>query len=173
MTIDQAGCAGNGKKIAIYPGTFDPITMGHVDIVERAAELFDKVIVAIARNPAKTTLFSVEERLKMIQDCFPADNRKIEVVAVQGLIVNYANSVGAKVLVKGLRALSDFDYEFQLALMNRRLERDVETLFLMTGLRWIYISSSIVKDVASHGGDVEGLVPDHVGDKLKAHFSTK
>ena len=109
----------------------------------------------------------------MIQDCFPADNKKIQVVAVQGLIVNYAKSVGAKVLVKGLRALSDFDYEFQLALMNRRMERDVETVFLMTGLRWIYISSSIVKDVASHGGDVNGLVPDHVGDKLRAHFSRK
>ena len=173
MTIDQAGSASEEKKIAIYPGTFDPITMGHLDIVKRAAELFDKVIIAIARNPAKTTLFSVEERLKMIQDCFPADNKKIQVVAVQGLIVNYAKSVGAKVLVKGLRALSDFDYEFQLALMNRRMERDVETVFLMTGLRWIYISSSIVKDVASHGGDVNGLVPDHVGDKLRAHFSRK
>jgi pantetheine-phosphate adenylyltransferase len=173
MTIDQAESASEEKKIAIYPGTFDPITMGHLDIVKRAAELFDKVIIAIARNPAKTTLFSVEERLKMIQDCFPAENKKIQVVAVQGLIVNYAKSVGARALVKGLRALSDFDYEFQLALMNRRMERDVETVFLMTGLRWIYISSSIVKDVASHGGDVNGLVPDHVGDKLRAHFSTK
>jgi pantetheine-phosphate adenylyltransferase len=173
MTIYQAVSASEEKKIAIYPGTFDPITMGHLDIVKRAAELFDKVIIAIARNPAKTTLFSVEERLKMIQDCFPAENKKIQVVAVQGLIVNYAKSVGARALVKGLRALSDFDYEFQLALMNRRMERDVETVFLMTGLRWIYISSSIVKDVASHGGDVNGLVPDHVGDKLRAHFSTK
>ena len=171
MTSDQAGNAGNKKKIAIYPGTFDPITMGHLDIVERAAELFDKVIVAIARNPAKTTLFSVEERLNMIRECFPSANSNIEVVAVQGLVVDYANKVGAKVLVKGLRALSDFDYEFQLALMNRRMERDVETVFLMTGLRWIYISSSIVKDVASHGGDVNGLVPEHVGDKLRSHFS--
>ena len=170
---DQAGSVAKDNKIAIYPGTFDPITMGHLDIVERAAELFDKVIIAIARNPAKTTLFSVEERLEMIKNCFPAGNKKIQIVAVQGLIVDYANRVGAKVLVKGLRALSDFDYEFQLALMNRRMERDVETLFLMTGLRWIYISSSIVKDVASHGGDVKGLVPDHVGDKLRAHFSTK
>lgn len=169
----MTGTVRKDNKIAIYPGTFDPITMGHLDIVERAAELFDKVIIAIARNPAKTTLFSVEERLEMIESCFPADNKKIQVVAVQGLIVDYANSVGAKVLVKGLRALSDFDYEFQLALMNRRMERDVETLFLMTGLRWIYISSSIVKDVASHGGDVNGLVPDHVGDKLRAHFATK
>lgn len=169
----MTGIVDKDNKIAIYPGTFDPITMGHLDIVERAAELFDKVIIAIARNPAKTTLFSVEERLEMIENCFPADNKKIQVVAVEGLIVKYANSVGAKVLVKGLRALSDFDYEFQLALMNRRMERDVETLFLMTGLRWIYISSSIVKDVASHGGDVNGLVPDHVGDKLRAHFSTK
>jgi pantetheine-phosphate adenylyltransferase len=157
-------------KIAIYPGTFDPITMGHMDIVERATELFDKVIVALARNPAKTTLFNLEERLEMVRKCFPKNN-KVEVAAVQGLVVDYANSVGANVLIKGLRALSDFDYEFQLALMNRRLEREVETVFLMTGLRWIYISSSIVKDVASHGGDVSGLVPDHVGEKLRAHYT--
>lgn len=157
-------------KIAIYPGTFDPITMGHMDIVERATELFDKVIVALARNPAKTTLFTLEERLEMVRKCFPKNN-KVEVAAVQGLVVDYANSVGANVLIKGLRALSDFDYEFQLALMNRRLEREVETVFLMTGLRWIYISSSIVKDVASHGGDVSGLVPDHVGEKLRAHYT--
>lgn len=173
MTKYRSGSSKKSKNIAIYPGTFDPITMGHLDIVERATELFDKVIIAIARNPAKTTLFTVEERLQMIQECFPKDNKKVEVVAVQGLIVDYANSVGAKVLVKGLRALSDFDYEFQLALMNRRMERDVETVFLMTGLRWIYISSSIVKDVASHGGDVNGLVPDHVRDRLRANYSKK
>jgi pantetheine-phosphate adenylyltransferase len=106
----------------------------------------------------------------MVRKCFPKNN-KVEVAAVQGLVVDYANSVGANVLIKGLRALSDFDYEFQLALMNRRLEREVETVFLMTGLRWIYISSSIVKDVASHGGDVSGLVPDHVGEKLRAHYT--
>jgi len=170
MSITMPGVDEDQKKVAIYPGTFDPITMGHIDIVERATELFDKVIVAIARNPAKTTLFTLDERLEMIRACFP-ENKKVEVAAVRGLVVEYANSVGANVLVKGLRALSDFDYEFQLALMNRRLERDVETVFLMTGLRWIYISSSIVKDVARHGGDVSGLVPDHVGEKLRAHFA--
>ena len=173
MTIDHTGSGDRKKKIAIYPGTFDPITMGHLDIVKRAAELFDEVKIAIARNPAKKTLFSVEERLQMIQECFPGSNHKIEAVAVQGLVVDYANSIGANVLVKGLRALSDFDYEFQLALMNRRIERDIETVFLMTGLRWIYISSSIVKDVASHGGDVSGLVPDHVNEKLKAHYTSR
>jgi pantetheine-phosphate adenylyltransferase len=171
MSTDHSSKPEGCEKIAIYPGTFDPITMGHLDIVERATELFDKVIIAIARNPAKTTLFTVEERIQMIRDCFPEGNNKVEVVAVQGLVVEYAKRVGAKVFIKGLRALSDFDYEFQLALMNRRLERDVETVFLMTGLRWIYISSSIVKDVASHGGDVNGLVPDHVGEKLRAHYA--
>ncbi|MBC8317034.1 MAG: pantetheine-phosphate adenylyltransferase [Desulfobulbaceae bacterium] len=171
MSISRSDRPAHRGKIAIYPGTFDPITMGHLDIVERASEIFDKVIIAIARNPAKTTLFTIEERLQMIQECFSEDNKKVEVVAIQGLVVDYASTVGAKVLVKGLRALSDFDYEFQLALMNRRMVRDVETVFLMTGLRWIYISSSIVKDVASHGGDVQGLVPDLVGDRLRAHYS--
>jgi pantetheine-phosphate adenylyltransferase len=170
MSIAKPAIDKGQGKIAIYPGTFDPITMGHIDIVERASELFDKVIVALARNPAKTTLFTLEERLEMARKSFQS-NEKVEVDAVQGLTVDYASSVGANVLVKGLRALSDFDYEFQLALMNRRLEREVETVFLMTGLRWIYISSSIVKDVASHGGDVSGLVPDHVGEKLRAHYS--
>ena len=154
------------QKIAIYPGTFDPITMGHMDIVQRATELFDKVIVAIARNPAKTTLFDVEERLEMIRNCFPR-NKKVEVAAVEGLVVEYANKVGANVLVKGLRALSDFDYEFQLALMNRWLNRDIQTVFLMTGLRWIFTSSSIIKEAASFGGDVSGMVPPYVEQRLK------
>ena len=170
MSIRKPGVGNGQKQIAIYPGSFDPVTMGHLDIVERAAELFDKVIVAIARNPAKKTLFTEEERLDMIRECFPG-NSKVEVAAVQGLVVDYANSVGARILIKGLRALSDFDYEFQLALMNRRLDREIETVFLMTGLRWIYISSSIVKDVASHGGDVSGLVPEHVNARLRAYYA--
>jgi len=158
------------ERIVVYPGTFDPITMGHLDIITRANELFDRVIVAVARHPSKTPLFTLEERLQMIQDCFEGTNKKIEIEAVSGLLVEYAFKKGAKSIVRGLRAVSDFEYEFQLALMNRRLERHVETVFLMTGLRWIFISSSIIKDAAQHGGDVSGLVPEHVQQKLKEKY---
>ncbi len=155
------------EDIAVYPGTFDPITMGHLDIIQRALNLFDKVIIAVGENVAKKTLFSLEERLEMIRDCFPPGDTRIEVTAVKGLLVDYAYTRGAKAIVRGLRAVSDFDYEFQLALMNRRIEREVETVFLMTGFRWIYISSSIIKEAARHGGDVSGLVPDHVCERLR------
>ncbi len=161
------------ETIAVYPGTFDPITMGHLDIIQRALHLFDKVVIAVAENAAKKTLFSLEERLEMIRDCFPPDDKRIEVAAVKGLLVDYAYTKGARVIVRGLRAVSDFDYEFQLALMNRRIEREVETVFLMTGFRWIYISSSIIKEAARHGGDVSGLVPDHVCEKLRQCFLVK
>lgn len=158
------------ERIAVYPGTFDPITRGHLDIINRALSLFDRLIVAVAINASKQPLFSLEERMEMIRDCFPADEKRIEVDAVSGLLVDYAYTKGAKAIIRGLRAVSDFDYEFQLALMNRRIEREVETVFLMTGFRWIYISSSIIKDAARHGGDVGGLVPDHVCEKLRERF---
>lgn len=160
------------ETIAVYPGTFDPITNGHLDIIHRSLEIFDKVIVAIAKNANKDALFPQEERLQMIRDCFPATESRIVVDSVDGLLVDYAYTKGAKAIVRGLRAVSDFDYEFQLALMNRRIERDVETVFLMTGLRWIYISSSIIKDVARYGGDTSGLIPDHVCEKLRKVFMT-
>ncbi|VAW36342.1 Phosphopantetheine adenylyltransferase [hydrothermal vent metagenome] len=157
--------------VAVYPGTFDPITMGHLDIIRRALEIFDRVIVAVARNPAKTPLFSLEERLRMIKDSLsPGEEERIEIEAVEGLLVDFAYRKGAKAIVRGLRAVSDFDYEFQMALMNRRLEREVETVFLMTAFRWIYISSSIIKDAARHGGDISGLVPDHVCERLREKF---
>lgn len=159
-----------GQRIAVYPGTFDPVTMGHLDIIKRALHLFDKVIVALASNPGKEPLFSLVERQEMIRACFPADQDRVEVDEVAGLLVDYAYRRGAKAIVRGLRAVSDFDYEFQLALMNRRIEREVETVFLMTGFRWIYISSSIIKDAARHGGDVSGLVPDHVCERLRQRF---
>lgn len=161
------------ERIAVYPGTFDPITMGHLDIIQRALHLFDKVVIAVAENVAKKTLFPLDERLEMIRTCFSPDDKRIEVTAVKGLLVDYAYTKGARAIVRGLRAVSDFDYEFQLALMNRRIEREVETVFLMTGFRWIYISSSIIKEAARHGGDVSGLVPDHVCEKLRQCYLVK
>lgn len=158
------------QSVAVYPGTFDPITMGHLDIINRSLNLFDKVIIAIAVNAGKQPLFSIEERVRMIRDCFPEPGKNIEVDTVEGLLVDYAYRKGAKAIIRGLRAVSDFDYEFQLALMNRRIEREVETVFLMTGFRWIYISSTIIKEAARYGGDVSGLVPDHVCEKLREKY---
>jgi pantetheine-phosphate adenylyltransferase len=155
--------------IAVYPGTFDPITMGHIDIINRGLNLFDHIIIAIAINPGKTPLFTLEQRISMVEQCFPG-NTRIEVAAVSGLLVNYARQRGAKAIIRGLRAISDFDYEFQLALMNRKLERDVDTIFLMPAFRWIYISSSIIKDAARHGGNISELVPPHVNQLLHDAF---
>ncbi len=158
-------------SIAVYPGTFDPITMGHLDIVDRALNLFDKVIIAIAVNPDKIPLFSLDERVEMIRRCFPENYSRIEVDTVSGLLVDYAMQRKARALVRGLRAVSDFDYEFQLALMNRKLIREVDTIFLMPGFKWIFISSSIIKVAARHGGDVGDMVPEHVDRMLKERFS--
>jgi pantetheine-phosphate adenylyltransferase len=159
----------NGESIAIYPGTFDPITNGHLDLINRGLCLFDKVIVTIAINPGKTPLFELEERKQMILDCY-TDEDRVEVDSVKGLLVEYAARRNARAIIRGLRAVSDFDYEFQLALMNRKLERSVESVFLMPGFRWIFISSSIVKDAASHGGNVGGLVPEHVEKMLHKKY---
>lgn len=169
MTMKPSATA---PTTAIYPGTFDPITMGHMDIIHRALNLFDRVIIAIAVNPGKTPLFTIEERIEMIQRCFPENHPRIEIAAVTGLIVNFAVQHGAKAIIRGLRAVSDFDYELQLALMNRKLEREVDTIFLMPAFRWIYISSTIIKDAARHGGDVSELVPPHVNQLLKDAFSS-
>jgi pantetheine-phosphate adenylyltransferase len=157
-------------SIAIYPGTFDPITMGHVDILDRALSLFDRVIVAVAVNSAKDPVFSLEERIKMIEATFLGHPR-VDVRSVSGLLVDYAYQQNARAIVRGIRAVSDFDYEFQLALMNRKLRREVESVFLMPGFRWIYISSSIIKDAARNGGDVSDLVPPHVNEMLIDKFS--
>ena len=157
------------ERIAVYPGSFDPITNGHVNLVERALEVFDRLIVAVAHNPNKSSLFSVEERLEMIQVALKNDPR-VKVDSFDGLLVDFAEKQGARVIVRGLRALSDFEYEFQMTLMNRKLSRKVDTIFLMTGFKWFYTSSRIIKEAASLGGSVRGLVPEIVHQKLKEKF---
>jgi len=144
--------------LAVYPGTFDPITNGHVDILRRSLKIFDRVVVALAENVRKAPLFSSEERHRMITEALGRDAR-LEVDAFQGLLADYCRRRGAAVVIRGLRALADFEYEFQSAHMNRRLAPDVETLFLMTSEESFYVSSSLVKEVALMGGDVSGLVP--------------
>ncbi|MFO7883277.1 MAG: pantetheine-phosphate adenylyltransferase [Desulfobacteraceae bacterium] len=162
----------NTPKTAIYPGSFDPLTNSHIDIIERGLKIFDKVIVAIMHNPAKTCLFSVEERLEMIKKSFK-NNKNILVDSFDGLVVDYARRHNAVALLRGMRAISDFENEFQMALMNRRLNRDIQTVFLMTGLRWIFTSSSIIKEVAMFGGDITGMVPSPVKCRMEKKFSRK
>ncbi|HMC95856.1 MAG TPA: pantetheine-phosphate adenylyltransferase [Polyangia bacterium] len=151
--------------LAVYPGTFDPITNGHVDILRRSLKIFDRVVVALAENVRKTPLFSLEERRAMISEALGRDPR-LEVDAFQGLLAEYCRRRGATVMIRGLRALADFEYEFQLAHMNRHLAPDVETLFLMTGEESFYVSSSLVKEVALMGGDVSRMVPSSVAAAL-------
>lgn len=157
-------------SLAIYPGTFDPITNGHLDIAKRALKIFDRVIIALAVNPKKTPLFSSEERYNML-NAIKKDNPELEVDSFDGLLVNYAQKVGANAIIRGLRAVSDFEYEFQMALMNRWLDNRVETLYIMTAYRWIYTSSSIIKEASMAGGNVKGLVPDYVNAKLNEKFA--
>ena len=159
--------------IAVYPGSFDPITNGHIDLVRRTLRVFDQVIVAIAINPDKDdSLFTVAERLQMIREVFKGFGNRVRVDSFEGLLVDYADQVGAQVIIRGLRAVSDFEYEFQMAMMNRELKPNIETLFMMTGQSYFYISSHLVKEVVSLGGDVSGLVPGNVLKKLKAKFKT-
>jgi pantetheine-phosphate adenylyltransferase len=150
---------------ALCPGTFDPVTNGHVDIIERAVQQFDRVVVAVLENPAKQPLFGVEERVAMLKEA-TADLRRVEIAAFSGLLVEYAKRIGAKAIVKGLRAVTDFEYEIQMAQMNQRLG-GVETFFMTTAPTWSYLSSSLVREVARFGGDVSGLVPPVVVDRLR------
>jgi len=159
------------SKIAVYPGSFDPITNGHIDLVKRTLRTFDRVVVAIATNPNKDdSLFSVEERLEMVRQALRGLGRRVRVDSFEGLLVDYAERIGAQVIIRGLRAVSDFEYEFQMAMMNRELKPALETLFMMTGESYFYISSRLVKEVVSLGGDVSGLVPKNVLKRLKAKF---
>jgi len=154
---------------AIYPGTFDPITNGHISIIRRGLSIFKKLTVAILINPQKKTLFSLDERIEMIQEV-TKDLDNIEIDTFDGLLVDYAVQKDVKVILRGLRAMSDFEYEFQLALMNRKLDKSIESVFLMTDYKWFYISSTIVKEAAKFGADIKDLVPEMVDRKLQEKF---
>ncbi len=157
-------------KIAVYPGTFDPVTNGHLDVIRRGLSMFDRVIVAVGINPGKAPLFTFEERIEIMNEVLDSTDR-VEVAGFEGLLVDFAREVGACAILRGLRAVSDFEYELQRALMNRKLDRCIETVFLMTGFRWIYISSTIVKEAARFGGSLEGLVPPLVEERMRQKYS--
>ena len=157
------------QRTAVYPGTFDPITNGHLSIVNRALKIFDNLVIAILNNPLKGPLFSLQERIDMIQKAFK-DKTNVEVDSFDGLLVDYVVKKKSNVILRGLRALSDFEYEFQMALMNRKLNREVQSIFLMTDYKWFYTSSTIIKEAAGLGGDISGLVPAFVNEKLKEKF---
>jgi len=161
-----------GGKIAVYPGSFDPITNGHVDIIKRGIRIFDEIIVLVAFNPNKSSMFTVDERCQFIRDIF-SGVEGIKVDSHDGLLIDYLIDSGATTILRGMRALSDFEYEFQMALMNRRQTKDIETVFLMSGFQWFYSSSKLIKEVAGLGGSVEGLVPDNVHQKLLEKYSSK
>lgn len=152
-------------ETALYPGTFDPITLGHIDIIKRARKLFSHLIVAVAHNPEKNPLFSVEERVEIIKIAV-ADIEGVEVTSFNDLTARYARSINAGAIIRGLRMISDFEFEFQMALMNRKIEPAVETVFLMPNEKYSYLSSSLVKDIARRGGDISCFVPPAVKDRL-------
>ena len=155
------------NNVAIYPGSFDPITNGHVDLVKRTLRVFERVIIAIATNPGKdSSLFTLEERLQMVREVFRGFKRRVQADSFEGLLVDYAERKQARVIIRGLRAVSDFEYEFQMAMMNHRLKPKLETFFMMTGESEFYISSRLVKEVVGLGGNVSGLVPGNVLTKL-------
>jgi len=171
---------GNGRwhatvvtKTAVYPGSFDPLTFGHLDVIERSARLFDRVIVAILTNPQKAALFTVDERIGLIKEVLKPRLPNVEVDVFHGLLVDYANKKKAQVIVRGIRAISDYEYEFQMALMNRRLAPDLETVFMVPAENYSYLSSRLVKEIAELGGSVTGLVPDIVEERLKQRFKRK
>ncbi len=157
------------KHIAVYPGTFDPVTNGHIDLVERSLTIFDEVIVAIAANPKKAPLFSLEERIDLFREV-TSRFRNVVIEGFDGLLVDYVKQKKAVGIVRGLRAVSDFEYEMQMALMNRRLDSTIETVFLMPNEEYSFITSTIVREAASYGGDVSSLVPQVVVEKLKKKF---
>jgi pantetheine-phosphate adenylyltransferase len=159
------------EKLAVYPGTFDPITNGHLSLIQRAIGLFDRLIVAVAGDSNKDTLFTLQERFQLVKESL-ASVEGVEVISFEGLLANLAVKYKACAIIRGLRAVSDFEYEFQMALMNRKMAREVETVFLMPALSWVYLSSTIVKDVAANKGDIIDLVPPPVVDALGKKFGS-
>lgn len=157
-------------NIAIYPGSFDPVTNGHLDVIKRSSKIFDKVIVAVAKNPNKTPMFTIEERVELLERVVKS-MPNVEIDHFDGLLVDYAKEKGSSVIIKGLRAISDFEYEFQMALMNRKLDSSIETLFMMTSYKYSFLSSSMMKEIGKLGGCIGELVPDEilqdVQEKLK------
>ncbi|MGE5664033.1 MAG: pantetheine-phosphate adenylyltransferase [Deltaproteobacteria bacterium] len=160
------------RTIAVYPGSFDPPTYGHLDIIERSSRVFSRVIVAVARNLRKSEMFTTAERLEMLRK-LTRGHANVEVDSFRGLLVEHARSIGAHVVVRGLRAISDFEYEFQMAHMNKKLASEVDTVFMMTGERYSYISSNIVKEIASFGGKIDDLVPPLVRDRVLRKIGRK
>lgn len=158
------------KRTAVCPGSFDPVTNGHLDIIQRGLKSFDTVIVAVAKNSSKNSLFTVEERIEMIKEAVN-HNPRIQVDVIDGLLINYVANKKAQVILRGLRAVSDFEYEFQLAQLNRTIDSQIETVFLMTSLHYAYLSSSIVKEIASLNGPIDEFVPENVKKKLVEKFS--
>lgn len=154
------------EKKAVYPGSFDPITNGHVDIIQRGLKLFDRILIAVLENPKKEPLFTTKERVTMVQDVF-SGQKNVEVKSFHGLLVDFAKKNNAKTVIRGLRAISDFEYEFQMALMNRKLDPEIETLFMMPSINYSFLSSKLVKEVSLLGGCLSGLVPEKVEMKLK------
>ncbi len=157
------------EKRAVYPGSFDPITNGHVDIIQRGLKIFDGILVAVLENPKKKPLFSTKERMSMVKEFFD-DSRSVEVKAFDGLLVDFAKKNNANIVIRGLRAISDFEYEFQMALMNRKLNSEIETLFMMPNLSYSFLSSKLVKEIFMLGGGLTDLVPGQVEKKLREKF---
>lgn len=154
---------------AVYPGSFDPVTNGHLDVIERAARLYDEVVVAIAHNESKSGLFTFEERIALLKEAV-THHDNVRVTQFDGLLVNFAREMQAQVIIRGLRAVSDFEYEFQMALMNRKLDGDVETMFLMPKEEYSYVSSRLVKEIARLGGSIDAFVPDCIARALREKF---
>ena len=157
-------------KIAIYPGSFDPVTLGHLDIIERSSKFVDELVVGVLHNSAKNSLFSVEERVNMIKE-MTKDLPNVKVESFDGLLVDYMSQIGANIIIRGLRAVTDFEYELQLAQMNHVQDEEIETLFMITNLKYSYLSSTIVKEIASYGGDISKFVPKQLMDRIYAKYN--